>query len=282
MAVFIAHQESFAQKVSAFSKAGAGNIFVLSDFDKTLTPAMLQGKKVQSTIAHIRNERYLTKDYASQAHALFEKYHPFEIDPLLSIEEKSSLMEEWWTTHLHLLLRSGMNKKVIEDILAKGLIVGRDGLSSFLALLNKHQVPLVILSAGLSDAIEGFLKKENELYANTHIVSNKFIYDAQGRVIGYQDHPPLHSLNKNGSLCKDKPFFHLIRNRKYILLLGDNVDDLTMAKGLTYDICLSIGFLNEDGAQAKAIFLKKFDVVITEDSSLEPVVDIVRNILEKK
>ena len=54
----------------------------------------------------------------------------------------------------------------------------------------------MIFSAGLGNLIEEFLKSENKLTNNIHIISNFFKFDKNGKSISYT-HPLVHSLNKS-------------------------------------------------------------------------------------
>lgn len=62
------------------AKEGASKFHVLADFDRTLTKNFVNGREIPSVISILRNGNYLTEDYAQKAHALFNKYHPIEIN----------------------------------------------------------------------------------------------------------------------------------------------------------------------------------------------------------
>ncbi len=108
---------------TAIAADGPKNFHVLADFHQALTQAFVDGKLVLSLISILRDNNYLTPDYAGKARALFNKYHPIETDPSVPQEEKKKVMREWWTTHFKLLIDSGLNKKDIETA-PKGEEVG--------------------------------------------------------------------------------------------------------------------------------------------------------------
>jgi cytosolic 5'-nucleotidase 3 len=81
--VIIANALVLAEKIKKFSEGGLDTIQVVSDFDKTLTKFKINGEKVSSVISVLRDEKYLTPDYSDRAKALFNLYHPFEIDSTL-------------------------------------------------------------------------------------------------------------------------------------------------------------------------------------------------------
>ena len=71
--IIIANQPLLAEKIQKFKAAGKNKFHIVSDFDKTLTKAFWNGQKHPSVIAILREEKYLTPDYADRANALFEK-----------------------------------------------------------------------------------------------------------------------------------------------------------------------------------------------------------------
>lgn len=85
----------------------------------------------------------------------------------------------------------------------------------------------------------------------------------------------VHSLNKNASALTGTAFWQQcqLEKRHNILLLGDSLGDANMANGLEFreDEIVRIGFLNADVKEKLETYLERFDVVLTDDSSLLPV-----------
>src|SRR3989344_1463213 len=161
--IIISNKTDFEKKKKEFIRDGSATIHVLSDFDKTLTKGLVQGKKANTLISYIRDGNYLTSDYPAKAHALFDVYNPIEIDVTVPLEEKKEKMLEWWTLHTDLLVRSEMNQSVIEDIVQKNDIHFRAGSLEFLEYIHTHHIPVIIMSAGPGQLIEEFLKKEKRM-----------------------------------------------------------------------------------------------------------------------
>lgn len=82
----------------------------------------------------LRDGKHLTEDYARKAHALFDKYHPIEIDPSIPLQEKKKAMQEWWETHNKLLIDSELSRSNLEDIVKNGHVRFRGGRSRILRL----------------------------------------------------------------------------------------------------------------------------------------------------
>jgi len=160
--VIIANPEKLEKVKKLISEGGAEKLHVLADFDRTLTKAFVGGKLIPSLTSILRDGNYLTPDYTSKARALYDKYHPIEIDPKIPLEKKKKAMEEWWLTHFDLLIKSGLNKKDLENVVGSAKIESRKGFSEFADFLKKHNIPLVVMSSsGLGgDIISMYLEKK--------------------------------------------------------------------------------------------------------------------------
>lgn len=278
--IIISNPEKLNKIKEAISRDGAGKLYVLADFDKTLTKAFVRGEGIVSLISILRDGNYLTPDYAGKAHALYDKYHAIEIDPAVPFEEKKNAMHEWWTTHFKLLIKSGLNKKDIKKAVESGKVEMREGLGEFAEILRSHAIPLVVLSSsGLgTDAISMYFEKEGKLYDNVYIVSNSFKWDKNGNAVGVKE-PIMHSLNKSASAVKDFPFYDRIKERKNVLLLGDSIDDAGMIKGSDCKNSVKIGFLNENTEKYLEEYKKTYDIVILNDGSMECVNKLIKEMM---
>lgn len=278
--VLISNKERLNELKSKFKEEGVEKIHVISDFDRTLTKAFVNGKKTHSLISILRDGNYLTKDYAKKAHALFDKYHPIEIDTKISLEEKRKSMEEWWRTHFKLLIKSGLNRTDLKKVVDSGKIKFRNYLFDFLDILNKHKIPLIIFSSvGLGgEPLSMLFEKENKLTNNIHIVSNSYRWDKDGNAVSVKE-PIIHILNKSAIVIHRFPFFNEIKDRKNVILLGDGLGDLGMIEGFEYDNLIKIGFLNENIEENLEIYKKNFDVVILNDSDMNFVNKLIKEII---
>jgi len=68
---------------------------IISDFDRTLTAAKVDGKTGLSCHGIIEHGPGLSTAYFDQTQAWFEHYHAIEVSPGYSREQKIPLMEEW-------------------------------------------------------------------------------------------------------------------------------------------------------------------------------------------
>ena len=281
--IVIPNPERLEKLKKAISKDGVKKLHVLSDFDRTLTRAFADGKSVPSLISILREENYLTPDYPQKAKELYAKYHPIEINPNISLEEKKKAMREWWTAHFDLLIKSGLNKRDLRKVVESERIKLREGCREFLDFLQKHNIPLVIMSSsGLGkEAIAMYLEKKRRLYKNIYIISNSYEWDGAGNAIAVKQ-PIIHGMNKDMTIIRSFPVFEIIKERKNVLLMGDNLADVEIVKGFNYDNLLKIGFLNEKVKENLEQYENKYDFLILNDSSMKPINNLLREIVTRK
>ncbi len=104
--IIISDQKKLDREMENIIHDGISNLWIISDFDRTLTKAFVNGKSRSSLLSILRDENYLTPDYSPKAQALFDFYHKIEMDPNVDIETKKNFMLERWTKHFQLLIQS--------------------------------------------------------------------------------------------------------------------------------------------------------------------------------
>jgi len=265
----------------SISEDGVEELHVLTDFDRTLTSSFVDGEKVPSLISILRNGDYLTADYAEKANQLYDKYYPIEVNPNIPIEERKKAMNEWWITHFDLLIKSGLDKNDIKDIVKSKKIKFRNGFSDFVDILKKHNIPLVIMSScGLgNNAISMCLEREEKLYDNIHIISNLCKWDEKGNAVEFKK-PIIHVMNKDETVIQDFPVFEKIKNRKNVLLLGDSIGDIGMVEGFDYNNLIKIGFLDENVRENLKSFKANYDILLLNNSSMDYINKLLREIID--
>lgn len=276
--IVISHSSTYERLLSTLREGGPSNLHVVADFDKTLTKGAWKGEKRFSLIELIRKYHYLPEGYVTEAYGLADEYRPWENDLSLSLEERKKRMVEWWSTHVQVMGKCGLSRKIVEKIIAEQELGPREGLSTFLDTLSVKNVPLLILSAAVTDLIEGFLRKEKMMHDNMHVISNAFAYDAAGVVTGYQS-MIIHSLNKSEVAVRDSPYFPLVKNRPNVILVGDSLGDVEMANGLDHACVLKIGFLNDNVEKNLDAYQQAYDVVILNDGKMDFVNELLKEIL---
>lgn len=279
--IIIPNPEKLDETIAEIKKEGSGSVHFIADFNKTFTSAYFKGKKVPSLISHLRDGKYLAKDYSSRAQALYDYYRPIEISRNIQFDEKKAKMLEWWLTHYRLLVECGLNEEIIEKVVKDMLSVGfglRKGAKEVLENLHNKKIPLVIMSgAGIGNMVLKFLDKQNLLFNNVYFIGNTLKFNKQGKFLGVEDDKVIHVLNKKEVEIKNLPLYREIKDRKNIILIGDSIEDSKITEGYEYNNIVKIGFLNDEKEESLEDFKKNFDVIMLNDSDMS----FVNKLLEK-
>ena len=249
-------------------KLNPNNFYVVADFDRTLTEGASD-----STWGIFANANQVGKEYKEKRTALYNKYRPIEIDPNISEEEKSKAMTEWWQLHINLFYEYGVKEEAVKNAVRLGNMKYRNGAKEFLRKMNELNVPVIIVSAGIGNVIEEFLKLEEDLYSNIKIISNFIVFE-NGEFKGIAGEI-IHALNKN-VVKLDEDSKHNLENIKNILLLGDGFADLKMISDKAKESAITVGFLDEKIEENLELYNKGFDIVLTNLSSFDDVNNILK------
>lgn len=244
------------------------NFYVVADFDRTLT----EGDS-DSTWGVFANANQVSEEYKERRTALFNKYRPIEIDQTISEEEKSKAMTDWWQAHINLFYEYGVKEEAVKNSIKSKTLNYRPGAKEFLRKMKELNVPVIIISAGIGNVIEEFLKFENDLYENIKIISN-FITFENGEFKEVSSEI-IHALNKN-IVRLDNESKKALEDRKNILLLGDGMADLKMISEEDNKNAITVGFLDEKIDENLVHYNKGFDIVLTNNSSFEDVNKILK------
>lgn len=249
-------------------KLDKNNFYVVADFDQTLT----EGSS-HSTWEVTASSEQLGNEYIKRRDDLYNYYRPIEIAHNISDDEKCKLMSKWWKEHINLFFEYGLDEQILNESIKNCGLNYRKGAKEFLQKMNEYNVPVIIISAGIGNVIEGFLESQNAYFKNIKIVSN-FISFENGKIkeiVG----DTIHALNKN-IVNLDNESKNLLINKDKILLLGDGLADLKMISENDKKRAITIGFLEENIEENLDIFNKNFDIVITNEGTFEDVNNILK------
>lgn len=282
--VIISNLKDFERKKKEIISQGVEHFQVVTDFDRTLTKNVVNGKESPTTWGLIRFEGSLGSDYFKEAQKDFDYYRPIELDQTISLEEKTKKMIEWWERHFALLFKHGFSKQLIDKIISEDRIVLREGVLEFIDFLHEKNIPLIILSAGIGDLIKSRLEKDGRLYENVHIVSNFAKFDESGKAIGIFSQI-ITAVNKHETEIHKLPIYEDLLKRKNVLLLGDSLDDLWMISGFPYSNLLNVCFFG-DGLEFKEnkfegnvkSFMENYDVVLLNDPDFSWINEFVKEL----
>lgn len=241
-------------------------IHILADFDRTIT----EGNSNSSWSILSKSEK-VPKEYVDERQKLYDFYRPIEIDEEMDFSLKNKLMTEWWNKHINLLIKYKMSEEVIKESANNLRIMKfRNGAKEFLIDMNKRNIPIIIISAGIGNFIKEFLINNDCDFDNIHIVSN-FIKFENGAAVGVEGNVT-HSMNKNEVFLSDE-LKEKIKTRPNTILLGDQISDVLMASEKVRDKTFKIGFLDEKIEENLNHYRDNFDIVGTGNTSYTEIFD---------
>lgn len=241
---------------------GDSSIHVVTDFDRTLTIG-----ESESSWGILSTGDFVSPEYIEDRNRLYKKYRPIEIDETMDWEKKNKYMIEWWNKHISLFIKYKLKEEVIKNAIKDVKIMRfRDGAIEMLKSFYKRNIPVIIISAGIGNFIELFLKLHGCYFDNIFIMAN-FIKFEEGIAVGIED-MVIHSLNKNEVSLPDK-ILDKLKNRNNIILMGDNSSDINMISEEKRKEALKIGFLEENVLENKSLYEKIYDVVCMDKTNFK-------------
>ena len=151
-------------------------MYVAIDFDKTITAT-------ESEDSWDATGKMLGKEFETKLSNLYKKYRPIELNYQITFEEKNKAMENWYQECMNLYYEYHLTKDKLEKSIEKSNLIFRSGAKEFLAHMNKYNIPVIILSAGIGNVIEIFLKENKCYYNNIFIISNFISFDKDGKML---------------------------------------------------------------------------------------------------
>ncbi len=242
-------------------KINSENTYFVIDFDKTVTSD-------ESRDSWDIAREFLGDGIKKEMNLLYEKYRPIEINYIISIEEKLKEMEKWYVACMNLYYKYHLTKNKIIQSLDTGKIFFREGAKDFLNYANQKNIPVIILSAGIANVIEGFLKKEKCVFKNIYIIGNFIEFDENGEIKEFDNSKIIHTLNKSlvGKLNEEQ--YNKLKNRPYKILIGDMIEDTNMINKDEWDSTLKIGILNRETEDLIEVYKPFFDIILTRKRCL--------------
>lgn len=279
----------FRACAEAFCKAGPGSLQVISDFDQTLTSFMgFDGAKADECHGLLLQRLDAAEVPGLQAshwqhlRELERRYHIGDWKGLETYQDSLGIPKDqltsWWFNTYQAIAAHFRLWESVEACVARSNTRPREGLGSTFSWLECHGVPLLIVSAGLSQILHCILSKGGcPLPSHAALVANDLreptsVMDHTKKVMGISLAPA--------------DYREAATRRKHVLVLGDKLSDLDLVEGLGQDcIVLSIcfasdGLVERRGASSEAIdkLLVQYDAVLTGDASMRFVNDFLQGV----
>lgn len=239
------------------------NVYLVIDFDHTLT-----SKK--SDDSWEISGSLLGKEFAKDMNELYQKYGLIELDDKIAIKEKEKSMVEWYEKCMDLYYKYHLTQEKLKKSVENGNLIYRDGAEVFLKKAHQENIPVIILSAGIGNVIELFLKQTNCYFDNIYIISNFMEFDKDGDVKEFDNTKMIHTLNKTMKGKLSEKYIKKIKDKTYKILIGDLKEDEKMVEQKEWGTTLKIGILEQKVEERLKVYQKTFDVVlIGEDATFD-------------
>jgi len=225
------------------------------------------------------SNNYLGKDYSKEEEELNHKYSEIEMNCGLSDSFRRKSMIKWRNMVFDLLIKHGLSKKSLNELSHTKQIHLRHAAAELFRYLNTKKIPLIIISAsGVGEVIPQFLQNMGLKFPNQIFFTNHFVWDSAGKAVNIK-RPIIHTMNKNALKIDLSISEGILNGRKNIVLLGDTIDDLEMAKNFTYNNIHTFCFLNKTTQKHLDIYKKAYDRVILDDGGMDDVLELVKKII---
>ncbi len=235
------------------------NFYIVIDFDQTITSKL----SVNSWNA-IMESKYIKEEHLIEHKKLYEIYKPIELDHTLNLQYRIEKMNEWYYSILKLFYKYEYNSDIIRNAVKDSKLKLRTGAIEFFYKTYRNDIPVIIVSAGIENTIEEFLKLNNINYSNISIISNKIDFESKNNTTY------VHALNKDKQIWQDDIVNNIIV-KKYAVLIGDVIADINMLPDNIKNEKITIGFLDNDIEENLKLYNKYFDIVLTKDASFKEV-----------
>ena len=240
------------------------NKYIITDFDHTLTE-----KESKSSWGVLETLKTLNENIKNKLKDNKNYYLPLENNLNINENKRKKFMKEWTNNNLKILTSSNINKEEIKKAsFKKDAMTLRKGVKEFFKYTYQNNIPVIIISAGITDIIENFLKTNNCLYKNITIISNEIKY--KNNIFKGFKNKTIYTSNKH----KVKQPYKIKKEK--VILLGDNISDSLMAPKNKKNI-IKIGFLN-NYIENKELFKNSYDIVYEDKVSFIKIINIIKKL----
>jgi hypothetical protein len=283
--------ENLNIKIENFTQnSNKSNTIILTDFDYTISKRfnLDSNEQLYSTYDFINYSTLGEKIKLNERNTELRKYYlPIETDTSIELNQRILITKEWFIKALNLYMECKFTYKDLENMIEEGLnkknkFCFKDFFIEYFNKLIELDFPIIIVSGGIKEIIDILLKKYiknyEELKKNNKIIilSNNFNYNnLTDEVESFDLENLIFTFNK--SISVKNLIENKFKNIKYIITLGDHLNDIDMVNDLNIsnENILYIGFINvknniseEEKNNMINLYKKVYDINILNDSYL--------------
>lgn len=272
----IPRPEVLETKRSKISTGGLEQLQVIFDFDHTLTPFRLQdGRSTPMCHDTIEKSEKMPKEFK-------QAYDDLWADQFKGLEAGDWDWEEWWARSQGLMKDFKLQKDWLPEMITEAGVVCRGRCRELFELLERLRIPVMIVSAGITDIIREVMRREGIDLSNVQLMGNQMAFGEDGLLAGWSQ-PTITSFSKAGVGTWQKDYFAAVA-RKNVLLVGDSIRDvdcLTHLDGLDEDLRVGL-FDIPKRVPDQAKYEAAFDLLLSSEPSpagdqldLSPIIDLI-------
>ncbi len=248
------------------------NLYVVLDYDRTITSI-----KGPDSWDAVTSKTIVGTEIREEMEELYKKYRPIELSYDISIEEKEKAMMDWDISCLNLFYKYNINKKIMLESIRNSHTIFREGIKEFLEFFYNENIPVIILSGGIGNAICVLLKDNNMLFDNITIISNFIDFEKDGKIKKVNHEDIIHTLNKSVDRHLSNELKEKIGDRNNIILVGDLLEDSNMVKDDKKNNVLKIVFLDDERQNDLKKYKEEFDIVLTQnDANFKEILEYIK------
>ncbi|XP_047517377.1 7-methylguanosine phosphate-specific 5'-nucleotidase [Pieris napi] len=278
--VHIKDKDGLLEKINRILKDGHSKLQIVTDFDHTLTRHQMDsGKIVLTSFGMFKDCPSVPQIYKDEDNRLSDIYKPIEVDHIMTVEEKTKHMIDWYIAAHKLLLGMKFPKQELNEISRNMLQCFRTGVKDLISYTEAHFIPVLVFSAGLGECVVAAMEAANFLLPHVKVISNFLDIDENDTILGIKGEV-IHTYNKNEAAIKNTEYYEMVKERNNVILMGDNIGDAGMAEGMDHcDVIIKVGFLGRNVEGNLQNYLNKFDIVLVNDHTVNVVNAILKLML---
>ena len=219
-------------------------MLIISDFSKTFTTS-----DMPTTWSIFAKSGLLGEEYISDRNNLYDANIHFEKEGNIEMTEK------WFLSHAELFVTYWLTQDQIDQVVMNDqYFAPREGVREFLDYLITEDIPLVIVTSGITNFVTTWFQKRYN-YIPEIVFGNELILE-EGIVMWVEEDSITCPLDKT----IDIEFEH---GSDDVILLGDNTEDTQVIKNPK----ISLGFTDEE---------RGFAVKLGKDGNMKDVIEYLK------
>ena len=256
----------------------SASLQVVIDFDHTITGFRNpDGSKMVQCHDAIEHSQRMPDQLREDYQRLWE-------DQERGLTDGTWTWQQWWSRSHGLFVSHGLKRTWLVPIVAESGIRVRDHFLDFLKLLLEHHVPVLIVSAGITQIIAEVLRQNGVDPESVQICANEMVFNCE-ELLTHFTTPEITPDTKVDIGQLQQSYFARI-GRKHVVVIGDSITDCDVIKKVPgVELMLLVGLYNVERGNWSA-FKATFDMLLSnealrpeEDLDFRPLIELMEVIL---